>query len=61
MLKKILGGWIGLNNTVSGRTFPIGKEYQYNCDYTICGRPTNADEVLRIIQYKQSASDIQKI
>ena len=45
-IKTILGGWIGLNNLV---TFKIGREYEYKCDYEICKKPSNFDELSVII------------
>lgn len=64
MLKNILSGWIGLNNTVphysTFATFHLGKEYQYKCDYTICSRPTNVDDLIYVLRNDEKKDDFQE-
>lgn len=62
LLKNVLSGWIGLNNTVN--SFDIGKEYKYKCNNN-CKKPYNVDDVLENMNYrelsKKNANDMEII
>lgn len=61
LLKNVLGGWIGLNNTVE--TFYVDKEYKYKCD-NICKKPSNVNDLLQNMTYynlDKNVSDMEII
>lgn len=58
LIKDVLSGWVGLNNTV--QSLYIGKEYKYKCN-NICDKPTDINDLLRIMDYDGLEENIEDV